>query len=113
MKNITTTKDLEIAVTAIVAGYELNDPINEDYQLEWKFYAINESCVVEYKWNKGITIDLSTDPTTSKDSVFEPGKDGFTIAKTSSYRKLAKEVIDAINNVTSKEFEVLKFSETI
>lgn len=113
MKNITTPKDLEIAVTAIVAAYELNDPIDEDYQLEWKFYAINDSFLVDYSWIKSKSEDSNNDPTLSKEPVLEVGDNYFKIHKTDAYRKLAKEVIDAISNVTAKEFEVLKYSETI
>lgn len=113
MKNITTSKDLEIAVTAIVAGYELNDPINEDYQLQWSFVELNTLFAVSYVWIKGIIEDSENDPTIRKDSEIIADTDLFSIYKTASYSELASKVNEAIQQVTSKEFEVLKFSETI
>lgn len=113
MKNITTTNDLKIAIQAIVAAYELNDTIDERYNLEWLCVESDFFFSVTYLWTKGITEDSENDPTISRDSEFEAACDSFVIYKTDGYKELAKEVTDAISNVTSKEFEVLKFSETI
>lgn len=103
--NLLTEKDLLNLVFGIVAGYEYNEPIDEDYQLAFEVSDRNDHFKVGYTWTKGIIPGKGQDPQTSTDNKPVSDHNYFKIFKSESLEKLTREVMDAITEVTAHSFD--------
>ena len=106
MENLSkmTNQDIHNFILGCVEMYQLNDSIDEQKQLE--FIASNDGFKfhVKYIWFTGVKHYKSSNPITDRESDWTTNDNYFSLYKTDSLRKLAKEVNDAIEVVNEYEF---------
>lgn len=96
---------LALIIGGILECHNYNDPIDKDYQLEFKITENETMFQVNYNWFKGVIPGTNGNPELSKDNEFVEEANYFKILKTATLQKFTKEVMDAISEVTAHEFE--------
>lgn len=84
--------------------YKLNEWIDERKELEFIVSNDGFKVHVKYIWFTSVQHFKSTEPTIDRESKWTTEYDFFSLYKTDSLRKLAKEVNDAIEVVNENEF---------
>ena len=100
-----TVKDLELIIKGTQEAFNYNEPINDDYFLEFSAIDMDSYFKVEYSWYKGKIRGARGNPETAKDDELVIETDFFKIFKSESIRKFTKEVIQAIEQVVSEKFD--------
>jgi hypothetical protein len=107
MKNLNqeTNSGLLKFIKGVVSAYEYNDTIDERYNLEFKVYEVGEkSFKIYWDWVSGEIQYRQNDPELMHDATPIIQANWVIINKNEDYRKLTKEVMDAISEVTAAEF---------
>ena len=106
MKDISklTNQDIHNFILGCVEMYQLNDSIDEQKQLEFIISNDGFKFHVKYIWFTGVKHYKSNNPITDRESDWTTNDNYFSLYKTDSLRKLAKEVNDAIEVVNEYEF---------
>lgn len=106
MENLSkmTNQDIHNFILGCVEMYQLNDSIDEQKQLEFIVSNDGFKFHVKYIWFTGVKHYKSNNPITDRESDWTTNDNYFSLYKTDSLRKLAKEVNDAIEVVNEYEF---------
>ena len=106
MKDISkmTNQDIHNFILGCVEIIKLNDSIDERKQLEFMVSQDGLKVHVKYIWFKSVKHYKSSNPITDRESEWTTDDNYFSLYKTDSLRKLAKEVNDAIEVVNENEF---------
>jgi len=98
-----TNSDLHKFILGCVEFYQLNDYIDERKQVEFIVSNDGFKFHVKYVWFTGVEYHKSLDPRIGENT-WNTEDNYFSLYLTDSHRKLAKEVLDAIEVINKNEF---------
>lgn len=100
-----TPEQLALIICGILQCNNYYEPINKDYQLEFKVTSNEYKIRVNYNWFKGFIPGTNGNPEFARDNEYVSEANHFDVFKSDNLKKFTKEVIDAINEVTASQFD--------
>lgn len=106
MKDISklTKEQIEAFIIGVVSTFERGDSIDERKQVIWTVSHVDIRVHIKVDWIKSVTYYKTINPITDKDSDYVYDDYYFSVSSQDSPRKLASEILDAIDYINNFEF---------